>query len=297
KAGEEAATKKLKAKSQAEEDAAAKKSDEVVAVPGELLTAVGERGFALPFAWEKSPEEPLAKARKYLREIADDNVAYMARGPEFFHAFAAGQHPRATVVSCADSRVQAGAFDATSENDDYTVRNVGNQIENSLGSIQYGIEQQHTPVLLILGHTGCDAIKAGMGDTTDLPAALKQELATLHVEKHGKKAVDDRAWLAAVVENIHEQVKISLREFGPRVNAGELTIVGAIYDFRNDLGKGAGRLAVINVNGIRDPVRLKSFVDAIMSGPSSYNGDDPMARLARALADPGPANENSSDDE
>ncbi|HEY2732981.1 MAG TPA: hypothetical protein VGI70_03305, partial [Polyangiales bacterium] len=91
-------------------------------------------------------------------------------------------------------------------------------------------------------------------------------------------------------------VKVSLREFGPRVNAGELTIVGAIYDFRNDLGKGAGRVAVIDVNGIRDPVRLKSFVDAIMSGPGSYNGDDPMARLARALADPGPATENSDDE-
>jgi Carbonic anhydrase len=164
-----------------------------------LLTAAAQRGFALPFAWEKSPEEPLAKARVFLREVADDNTAYMSKGSDFFRRFADGQHPRATVVACADSRVQPGAFDATPENDDFSIRNIGNQIDNSLGSIQYGIDQLHTPVLLILGHTGCDAIKAALGDTRALPDPIKRELASLHVGKRaGKSGVDDHQWTLAV---------------------------------------------------------------------------------------------------
>jgi carbonic anhydrase len=291
KAATQAAAKKALAEGPVKaEPAEPEPAAEAQAADPTLLTAAAQRGFALPFAWEKSPEEPLAKARKFLREVADDNTSYMAKGPEFFRAFAAGQHPRATVIACADARVQAGAFDATPEDDDFSIRNIGNQVGNSLGSIQYGVERLHTPVLLILGHTGCDAIKAAMGDTRELPEAMRQELKALHFDKNrDKKDSEDHQLTLAVLANVHEQVKTALREFGPRVNAGDLTVVGAIYDFRNELGKGPGRLAVINVNGNQDPVRLKSFVEAIMSGPGAGpNSDDVMTRLARALADPGP---------
>jgi carbonic anhydrase len=304
KAATQAAAKKAasEARGKTEPEApasAAEPAEEAAATESALLTAASPRGFALPFAWEKSPEEPLAKARKFLREVADDNTSYVAKGPEFFKTFAAGQHPRATVVTCADARVQAGAFDATPENDDFSVRNIGNQVGSSLGSIQYGVERLHTPVLLILGHTGCDAIKAALGDTHDLPEAMRHELGTLHGAKHAdKKEGEDHQLLVAVLANVHDQVKTALHEFGPRVNAGDLTIVGAVYDFRNDLGKGAGRLSVINVNGNQDPVRLKSFVEAIMSGPGAGKSeDDAMARLARALADPGPPSEEEDLDD
>jgi carbonic anhydrase len=263
------------------------------------LTSAGtQTAFALPFAWEKSPQEPLARARTFLREVADDNTAYMAKGPEFFRAFANSQTPRATVIACADSRVQAGAFDASPENDDFTVRNIGNQVETALGSVEYGIDHLHTPVLMILGHTGCGAVKAAMQDKSSLPAPIRREIDRIHVHVAGGKGLtEDRKWLNAVIENIHDQVKQALRRFGPSVNAGDLTIVGAIYDFRNDLGQGAGRLAVIDVNGIDDPARLKSFVDAIMSSASHRGSEDAMTRLARALADPGPAEDHTGEED
>jgi carbonic anhydrase len=300
KAATQAAAKKALAEAKAEPAALAPGAEppaEAEAADSTLLTAAAQRGFALPFAWEKSPEEPLAKAKRFLREVADDNTAYMAKGPEFFRAFAAGEHPRATVVTCADARVQAGAFDASPENDDFSVRNIGNQVGNSLGSIQYGVERLRTPVLLILGHTGCDAIKAALGDTRELPEAMRQELKALRLDKgHDKKDSEEHQLLSAVLANVHAQVKTALREFGPRVNAGDLTVVGAIYDFRNELGQGPGRLAVINVNGNQDPVRLKSFVEAIMSGPGAgHSSEDVMTRLAHALADPGPPDQDLDD--
>jgi carbonic anhydrase len=278
----------------AEGPAEAEPGEEGEAKPSasELLTSQVPR-FALPFAWEKSPKEPLARARTYLRELADDNAHYMGKGPAFFQAFAAGESPRATVITCADSRVQVGAFDATAENDDYTVRNLGNQLENGLGSVHYGIDQLRTPVLIIVGHTGCTAVRDALSGTQQLARPTARELSGLKL-KPVKGALDDKKWAAAVVQNVHDQVKVALREFGPRVNAAELTIVGAVYDLENELGQGHGRMIVINVNGNQDPARLRAFGDAIMSTPNpnanagaAQAASDPLERLARALANPG----------
>jgi carbonic anhydrase len=263
-----------------------------------LLTAQAAR-FALPFAWEKSPQEPLARTRTFLRELADDNTRYMTKGAAYFQSLAAGEHPRATVVTCADARMQSGVYDETPENDDFTVRNIGNQLQSSLGSVNYGIEELRTPVLLILGHTGCTAVKAAMEDPRNLAAPIRSEIAGIKVKRSKGKA-DERAWAAAVIENVHNQVKVALREFGPHVNAAELTIVGAVYDLRNELGRGPGRLIVLNVNGNQDPARLKAFAEAILSTPNphakSNAREDPLERLARALANPGPARDESEND-
>jgi carbonic anhydrase len=263
----------------------------------DLLTSSAR--FALPFAWEKSPTEPLARAKIFLRELADDNVQYMTKGPEFFKAFAAAETPRSTVVTCADARVQSPAFDATPENDDFTVRNIGNQLDSTLGSVQYGVEHLNTPVLLIMGHTGCGAVKAALGETRELPSALRRELSGLHLKK-GKGPLDDKRWADAVLENVHDQVGAALKQFGARVNTGELTIIGAVYDFRNDLGKGPGRLTVIDVNGVQDEARLKAFGDAIMATPNPHapaKKENSLDRLARALTDSVVSSVHGGDDE
>jgi carbonic anhydrase len=274
------------------------KADDARGPKRDVLTATTK--FALPFAWEKSPAEPLSRARIYLRELADDNAQYMAKGAEFFKTASAAQAPRTTVVTCTDARVQAGAFDATPENDDFTVRNIGNQLESNLGSVQYGVTQLKTPVLLVLGHTGCDAIKAALTGTSDLEEPISRELASLHLKKV-KGPVDEKKVAVAVVENVHDQVKFALKQFGARVNAGELTIIGAVFDLRNDLGKGAGRLTVIDVNGNQDEARLKAFGEAIMSTPSTRGGanarESAMDRLARVLAETASANHEDDPDE
>lgn len=251
------------------------------------LTAAAK--FALPFAYEKSQAEPLSRARMFLRELADDNAQYMTKHAAAVRSYAAGESPRTTVLTCADSRVQAGAFDASPENDDYTVRNLGNQVEASLGAVQYGVERLNTPVMLVLGHTGCEAVRAAASNMR-LEEAIRKELSGIRVRKT-KGRLDDKQLASAVIDNVHDQVKAALKRFSPRVTSNDLTIVGAIYDLRNELGKGAGKLTVINVNGNRDEARLKAFMDAIMTTPrgkSASGGDpkdNPLERLARALSE------------
>jgi carbonic anhydrase len=260
------------------------------------LTAAGK--FALPFAWEKSPTEPLSRARSFLREMQDDNAQHMTKQGAAVRGYAAAESPRTTVLTCADSRLQASAFDATPENDDYTVRNLGNQLESSLGAVQYGVERVGTPVLLIMGHTGCEAVRAAASDAA-MPDAVRRELAGIHA-KRVKGRLDGKQLANAVVDNVHEQVKMALKRFSGRVTSNDLTIVGAIYDMRNDLGKGVGRVTIVNVNGNRDEARLKAFMDAIMASPNpkakaaTPARENPLDRLARALS---ASAEFSDDDE
>jgi hypothetical protein len=121
--------------------------------------------------------------------------------------------------------------------------------------------------------------------------AVRHELSGIHVKKV-KGRIDDKALTSAVIDNIHAQVKAALKRFSPRVTSNDLTIVGAIYDLRNDLGKGVGKLSIINVNGNRDEPRLKAFMEAIMASPNpkgkqaaGKTNENPLERLARALSE------------
>jgi carbonic anhydrase len=279
-----------------QEPAQALEPDHVDDTP--LPTAAGK--FALPFAWEKSPTEPLSRARTFLREMQDDNAQHVTKHGAAVRGYAARESPRTTVLTCADSRVQASAFDATPENDDYTVRNLGNQLETSLGAVQYGVESVGTPVLLILGHTGCEAVRAAASDG-HVPDAVRRELSAIRVKKV-KGRLDDKRLASAVIENVHEQVKSALKRFSGRVTSNDLTIIGAVYDLRNDLGKGVGRVSIVNVNGNRDEARLKAFMDAIMASPNPKGGassvrENPLERLARALSESATFGDDEEDEE
>jgi carbonic anhydrase len=219
--------------------------------------------FIVPFAWEAAKDEPLAQTRAFLAEAFADNQDYMAHGDKFFAAFADKQTPRATVITCADSRVHTPAWDVTPENDDFVIRNIGNQVENAPGSIEYGVEHLRTPLLLVIGHTGCGAVKAAMGDMSKLSAPIQAELQHIHPPKPTPGKSPEAAWAEAVIANVDDQVATALKQFGKDVQAGQLTVVGAVYDFRNDLLQGAGKLVIVNVNGNSEPERMSSFVAAV----------------------------------
>jgi carbonic anhydrase len=246
--GQKKVAKKEGAKADKKHDAKADHKGESEADPGK---------FIVPFAWEAAKDEPLAQTRAFLADVLTDNQGYMEHGDKFFAAFADKQTPRATVVTCADSRVH------TPENDDFVIRNIGNQVQNAEGSVEYGIEHLRTPLLLVVGHTGCGAVKAAMGDLSKLSAPIQKELAPIQVPKPSPGKSPEAAWAEAVIVNVNNQVDTALRHFGKDVQAGQLTVVGAVYDFRNDLQQGAGKLSIVNVNGNSEPERMGAFVDAI----------------------------------
>lgn len=189
-------------------------------------------------------------ARAMLREIDQHNRAFArTRKPANSAASRDAPRPRATVVSCADAGMHMQALYAAPNQDLYVVRNFGNQIATAQGSVEYGVRHLNTPLLLIVGHVACDAIAAAAGDYSALPAAIRRELDPLSIPK-------GEPGLASVRLNVHQQVRYAMGRFEDRVLAGQLVVVGAVYDPRDELKQGAGRLVIVNVNGETDPARL-----------------------------------------
>ena len=240
---------------------------------GEDKSDDGPQKYTVPFAWETSKAEPLALTRAFLKDSFEDNKTYMEHGPKFFSGFADAELPRATVITCSDSRVQPQAWDETSENDDYTVRNFGNTLAGEEGSIEYGIEHLNTPLLLIIGHTGCGAVKAASGDTSKLSKAMQAQLKGLQIPKPSAGKNENQVWAEAVINNVHNQVTSALKKYGKRVQSGSLTVVGAVFDFRDDLQQGPGKFVIVDVNGNGEAERMQAFMAAVNdSGPEAKAG-------------------------
>ena len=252
----------------------------------------GEAKYAVPFAWESSPDEPLAIARSFMGEVVRDNKSHATLGVKVFAEYRDAQQPRATVVTCSDSRVHTSAFDETPENDVFMIKNIGNQIENAEGSVEYGVDHLNTPVLFVIGHTGCGAVKAAMdGDLSKLSKPVRHELEHLKLPELTAKD-GSAAWAEAVVANVRNQVAHAVEHFGGRVQQGKLTVVGAVYDFRNDLGQGAGKITIVDVNGNDEPDRMKGFVAAVSnhrSAPRAKNHGEPSAQAGATDNAAGPS--------
>lgn len=74
---------------------------------------------------------------------------------------AQGQNPFAIILSCADSRVPVETLFDQVPGNIFGVRVAGNFIERAgLGSFEYAIAALNVPLILVLGHSECGAVKA-----------------------------------------------------------------------------------------------------------------------------------------
>ncbi|MCK5404907.1 MAG: hypothetical protein KAI75_06730 [Desulfobulbaceae bacterium] len=173
---------------------------------------------------------------------------------QYYEAYQKGQIPNLTVITCSDSRVHTPLFGMDPNNNIFIIRNIGNQIKNSEGSVDYGVHHLPTKILLVMGHSSCGAVKAAMGDYSSETAGIKAELNDLS-DLIIKDSDEDfnTLWTKNVEINVDYQVNYALHHYSAKVNAGEMVVVGAVYDFNDHYGKGRGALVVTNINGYTDP--------------------------------------------
>ncbi|NWK78479.1 carbonic anhydrase [Aquitalea sp. LB_tupeE] len=194
------------------------------------------------------------QVRAAVSTILHDNTDYMAHhNAGYFKTFADKQTPRATVVTCSDSRVQSEVMDKSAVNDLFMVRDIGNQLATAEGSVEYGVRHLHTPLLIFVGHAACGAIKAASTDYSKLEPAIRKELATINIPQ-GIDPTD------GALLNVNNQVESAILKFSGEVEGGHLAILGAFYDFRNDLRQGAGKLIITNLNGETDPGKIRELM-------------------------------------
>lgn len=209
--------------------------------------------FAAPALANDHANGDAATAQTIIKEIKTDQAAYVAaHSSDFFKELAKGQHPRATVVTCSDSRVQTNMLDRTPEGDLFMIRNIGNQLATAKGSVQYGVNHLASSLLIFIGHSKCGAIAAASGDYSTLEAPIKKELDTISIGK-GVANID------GVKANVNNQVAAAQKEWAEQIKGGHLVVVGAVYDFADDMKQGAGQLNIININGETDPAKMSKL--------------------------------------
>lgn len=206
-----------------------------------------------------------------VNEIVQSIVAHNARfvaehGVAYFKPHMAAQHPQITLVSCCDSRVQPHVIAPDPIDRVFTVQTIGNQMTSAQGSVDYGILHLHTPVLLIMGHTDCGAIKAFMKGYEHENDAIKRELDNLKAglkDFVDPKAVFEKALLMNIQKNVDHQVDVALERYRDLIAERSLTAIGAIYDFLNALGKGHGRVVITNINAEKDIEKIKGLAKGL----------------------------------
>jgi len=220
-----------------------------------------------------------APAKAILKNLVQDNTQFAKthKAAHFAH-FQNTQHPRATVVTCSDSRVHTHAMDASPDGDLFMVRHIGNQISTAEGSVEYGVHHLHTPLLLIVGHVACGAIKAAAGDYSKESGPIRNELDTIQIPK-------GEAGLSSIKLNVNNQVKFAMSKFEDDVLKGKLTVVGAVYDFKNEMGKGQGKLNIVNVNGETDAGKIAQL--ALMQGLDTPAPAGKSGRISKGAASHG----------
>jgi carbonic anhydrase len=160
-------------------------------------------------------------------------------------ALVSGQNPFAGILSCADSRIAPEyAFDA-SRGDLFVVRVAGNFVNpDNLASFEFAVELLKTPLLLVLGHEACGAVKStitSIEDNTTLPGHLPSLVTALSpaVKAVAGKPGDELE--NATRENVRlnvETLKTSTPILSAAVAERRVKVVGGIYrlaDGRVDL--------------------------------------------------------------
>jgi carbonic anhydrase len=150
------------------------------------------------------------------------------------------QAPWATVVACADSRVAPElVFGGHGVGELFVSRDAGNLINvETLGTIEYGAAVLGSPLVVILAHTACGAVKAACDVVTKnatFPGVIGRMIgpivpAALAVRNDPGDFADNTAKESAkrTAANLPSVSKI----VSDLVGAGKVKIVAAIYDLQ-----------------------------------------------------------------
>ena len=109
-----------------------------------------------------TPDQALERLMKGNERYVDGQSA-----PLNFHdvqdALVKGQNPYATILGCSDSRVSPEHCFDESHGDLFVARGAGNYLTtDNVATIEYSVAVLNTPLIMVLGHESCGAVKAAM---------------------------------------------------------------------------------------------------------------------------------------
>jgi len=219
-------------------------------------------GSAAAFKTEEaapaSPQEALQRLLEGNQRFAANRLQEPNHSPERRAAIANGQQPFATILGCVDSRVPPEIVFDRGLGDLFVIRSAGHVLDEAvLGSIEFGSFELKIPLIMVLGHERCGAVKASIealehgggeahgkgkskgkgkhsaepGDIGYLVNSLKPAIEKAHSWGMGDMA--ENAMRANVSLTVARLKKSPVLVAG--VESGRLKIVGGRYDLDSGL--------------------------------------------------------------
>jgi carbonic anhydrase len=197
-------------------DLATVKQAQAVATPSQVLE------------WLQRGNERFASGKQQPRDMLHDQ-----------RITAAGQYPRAVILSCIDSRAPAEFIFDAGIGDLFNARIAGNIADPDLvGSMEFACKVSGAKLVLVMGHTSCGAIKGAcdqvqMGNLTGLLEKIQPAVQAVH-EVPGERSSKNREFVEAVAEaNVRLTVQ-RIRDLSPILrdmeSDGQIKLTGCVYD-------------------------------------------------------------------
>jgi carbonic anhydrase len=163
---------------------------------------------------------------------------FVATSTETLTDLAKGQHPYATVLGCADSRVPPELIFDAELGELFVIRVAGNVVSPDVsGSLQYAGLHLKTQLFVVLGHEGCGAVQAALA--TKIQGAYERSRIQLLLDDilPGLAEVDPQLPPQLMLERaVEANVRWSMRQIletpegQQRMAEGHMKLVGAVYE-------------------------------------------------------------------
>jgi carbonic anhydrase len=201
-----------------------------------------------PWLRHRCGQPPAADAHPYDRllrgvRIFQQHTAPLIR-PELARLAKEGQAPSQLFITCADSRMVTSMITNSGPGDLFTVRNVGNLVEDdSVGAaVEYAVEVLKVRSITVCGHSGCGAMKALLagdhqpaGEPTPLGRWLRNGQASLtrmhrRPAQFGTRQADELEKLC--LSNVAQQLESLAAHpaVRSRMAEGGLRLMGMYFD-------------------------------------------------------------------
>jgi carbonic anhydrase len=208
------------------------------------IVALGFAGVSWPAraaegaATALSPDEALAALKSGNQRYVSHPELCSIDLAQQRSAVAGHQAPWATIISCADSRVPPELiFGGHGVGELFVARNAGNLVDTAtLGTVEYGAAVLGSPLIVVLAHTSCGAVKAACDVITKnvtYPGAIGPMIepilpAALAVRNDPGDFVNNAAKESA--KRTAERLTAASTLITGLAGAGKLKVAAAIYD-------------------------------------------------------------------
>ena len=183
-------------------------------------------------------------AEEALEELWQGNARFVAGRPRhpdeneaWRNRLVQEQHPFVTLLGCSDSRIPPELLFDQGFGDIFVVRVAGNVLDPCIeGRIEYGVQHLHTPLLLVLGHEDCGAVKAALASAAEKSHEPPEIQSLVRAIEPGLRGLDrtgspDALIHAGVEANVRRVVDelSQLPTLTQPIREGKLAILGAVY--------------------------------------------------------------------